>query len=220
MFKKLCLAAAFVLSSGLIVQAADEKVVPEPAPIQQNFLTVEVPIYSQKLRFKLPTDWKHANTSQNEKTYLIEFVPKGEGLSDWKNLFSLQGVKDFDPAIKPEDVANSVASSFAEICPKTVVFTKIGARFLNDQEAFLAIIGCADMPEDNPTGLKKGMAEISYYVFIKGKRDLYIAHKSIRGAGFTPDKFPPFVEQAIGEMKNFFPIEFCALESGKGQCEK
>lgn len=214
MFKKITI-AAFVFILGIInVHAADQPTDP------QNFVVAEIPIFSQKLRFKLPTDWQHAHTSQNDKSYLIEFIPKTENINSWENLFAIQGFKDFDQNVKPEQVADSVANNFVKACPETVIYSKLGERYLNGQQAFLAIIGCSVMPEDHATNLKKGMSEISYYVFVKGKQDLYFAQKSIRGPGFTPDKFPPFVEESIADMKNFFPIEFCALDSAQGQCIK
>lgn len=219
--KKVYLIAAFLMLAIGNVWAADEAAKPaDGAQSTPNFAVIEVPIYAQKLRFKMPTDWKHVNTKQNDKAYLLEFVPFDEDLVGWTNLFSVQGAKDFDPAIKPEDVANTVVKNFFEICPESVIYTKVGSQFISGQEAFIAIIGCAEMPKDNITGLKKGMSEISYYVFIKGQRDLYIAHKSVRGPGFSPDKFPPFVEEAMADLKDFLPLEFCKLSSPRGTCEQ
>lgn len=214
MLKKIIITTFIIIISTINSHAAEQ------AKNPQNFIVAEIPIFSQKLRFKLPTDWQHAHTSQNDKSYLIEFIPKTENINNWKNLFSIQAFKDFNPNLTPEQVANSVANNFTKTCPEAVIYTKLGERFLNGQQSFLAIIGCSIVPKDHATNLKKGMSEISYYVFIKGKNDLYFAQKSIRGAGFTPDKFPPFVEESIAEMKNFFPIEFCSLDSVQGQCIK
>lgn len=200
----------FMASSAM---AADEDAV-------QNFVTAEIPIFSQKLRFKIPTDWQHAQTNQSETAYLIEFIPKDETIDNWKNLFSLQGIRNFNLTVSPEQVADSVASNFANTCPNSVIYNKLGARILDEQNAFLAIIGCSNLPNDHQTNLKAGMSEISYYVFVAGQHDLYIAHKSIRGAGFTGADFPPFVAQSIKDMLNFFPIEFCSLDSELGQCNK
>lgn len=215
MFKKLTLAALIVMSAATSGYAADEAT--EPA---QNYSIAEIPIFSQKLRFKLPTDWQLVQSKQNGKTYLIEFIPKDEKIESWTNLFSIQGFQDFDPKSKPQDVADSVYRGFSKLCPETSIYSKIGERVLNGQDAYLAVIGCAEMPNDHSTNLKKGMSEISYYVFIKGEKDLYFAQKSIRGAGFSNDKFPPFVNEAIIEMNNFFPIEFCTLDSPRGKCLK
>lgn len=215
MLKKLTLAALIIMSAATSGFAADEA-----TPPKLNYSIAEVPIFSQKLRFKLPTDWQHVQSKQNGSTYLIEFIPKDEKIESWKNLFSIQGFQDFDPETKPQDVADSVHRGFAKLCPETSVYTKIGERVLNGQDAFLAVIGCAEMPNDHATNLKKGMSEIAYYVFIKGTKDLYFAQKSIRGAGFTNDVFPPFVNDAILEMTDFFPIEFCTLDSPRGTCLK
>lgn len=215
MLKKLTLAAFIFISSATIAHAADEAAAPE-----QNYAIAEVPIFSQKLRFKVPTDWQHVQSNQNGNTYLIEFIPKDEKIESWTNLFSVHGFQDFDPEATPKDVADSVFRGLIKLCPETAIYTKVGERVLNGQDAFLAIIGCAEMPDDHSTNLKKGMSEISYYVFIKGKKDLYFAQKSIRGEAFSIDKFPPFVNAAIVEMKNFFPIEFCTLDSPRGVCVK
>lgn len=193
--------------------AADE-------PVAQTHIVAEIPIFAQKLRFKLPIDWQHAHTSQNEAAYLIEFIPQNEDLKSWTNLFSIQGIRDFDPLITPEQVAQSVATNFQKTCPDAMIYKNIGARVLDNHNAFLTVMGCSNIPADHSSGIKAGMSEITYYVFIKGSRDLYIAHKSVRGAGFSGDSLPTFVEQAISDMKNFFPIEFCNLDSAKGQCSK
>lgn len=214
MFRKITLAALIFMASALTVFAADE---PDTA---QNFIVAEIPIFSQKLRFKLPISWQRAHTSQNEKSFVIEFIPKDEAIDNWENLFSIQGFKDFNPDVTPLDVANSVANNFIKNCPQSAIYTKIGERVLNGHQAFLAIIGCSEMPQDHASNLKKGMSEISYYVFVKGTKDLYFAQKSIRGTGFAPEKFPEFVEKSIRDMKNFFPIEFCTLDSAQGRCEK
>ncbi|MBL1419790.1 MAG: hypothetical protein COC24_004695 [Alphaproteobacteria bacterium] len=214
MFKKITLAVLIFITSTVNIFAADEPAQP------QNFVVAEIPIFSQKLRFKLPTDWQHAHTSQNDKSYLIEFIPKDEDIKNWKNLFSVQGFKDFNPAVSPEDIANNVANNFAKDCPQNTVYIKIGEQVLNGHDAFMAIIGCSVMPQDHATNLKKGMSEISYYVFIKGQQDLYFTQKSIRSAGFPSENLPDSVKKSTEEMKNFFPIEFCSLESAQGRCEK
>lgn len=183
-------------------------------------IIAEIQIFSQKLRFRLPHDWKHAFTDQNAKLYLVEFIPKAEQKENWTNLYSIQGHKDFNPAIKPEDVSDKIARAFYNTCPETTIYSKIGAKLIHKHEAFFAVIGCSKMPKDDKTGLKKGMAEISYYAFIKGKRDLYIIHKSVRGEGFAPDKLPKYVEQSIKDLKYFFPMELCDANSSKGTCKQ
>jgi len=41
---------------------------------------VIIPIYNQKLAFRLPTDWKPAFKDQNANMFLIEFTPKNESI--------------------------------------------------------------------------------------------------------------------------------------------
>ncbi|PCI84620.1 MAG: hypothetical protein COB24_14520 [Hyphomicrobiales bacterium] len=214
MFKKITLAALILIISAVNIFAADEPAHP------QNFVVAEIPIFSQKLRFKLPTDWQHAHTSQNDNSYLIEFIPKDEDIKNWKNLFSIQAFKDFDPTVSPEDIANNVANNFAKDCPQNSIYNKIGEQVLDGYDAFEAIIGCAALSNDHATNLKKGMSEISYYIFIKGQKDLYFAQKSIRGAGFPFENFPDSVKKSIDEIKNHLPIEFCNLDSAQGKCQK
>lgn len=191
----------------------------EPATSAKPFMViVEVPIFSQKIRFNLPTDWVHTHTSQNEAAYLIEFTPKNENPKQWNNLFSIQGVKNFNPESSPEQVSDFIAQNLVKNCPDAAVYTKIGERNLSSHLAYLSLIGCSSVPADIDIGLTDGMSEIAYYAIIKGKNDLYIAHKSIRSESFEGDSFPAVIESAIEDMKAFFPIEFCALESPKGQC--
>lgn len=211
---RLFFVATFALFGGVGSGFAAEKSKPLPS------VAAEVPIYSQKIRFQLPSDWKHIFTDQTDDSYLIEFIPKKSSLENWTDLFSLQGHKGFKGSLTPEQVSNNIATGFVKTCPKTAIYTKLGARKIDGHDAFLSVIGCSNMPSDGVAGLKKGMSEISYYVVMQGDADLYVAHKSVRGVGFKPNKFPPFVEASIEGMKLFFPFKFCKLDSPRGQCKK
>ncbi len=181
-------------------------------------ITVEIPIYSQKIRFSIPFEWQYAFTDQNASNYLVEFIPKTETIENWTHLFTLQGIKNYDPEVKLIDIANQTASKFVKICPDNAVYTPIGQQKIHHHNAFSAIIGCANMPNNAATKLKVGMSEISHFIFVRGKKDLYIIQKSIRSNAFENTSFPSHIEVAIADMKNFFPIELCNLNSPRGQC--
>lgn len=183
-------------------------------------VTVEIPIFSQKVRFSLPDGWKNNKAKQFKQSFLAEFTPVDEELDSWTNLFALQAHQNFDPTISPEQVSDSYAAGFVKLCPKSVIYSKLKAQQINGHQAYLSLMGCANMPVDTVSGLKKGMSEISFYIFVKGTKDLYIFQKSLRGDGFDPENLPASIKQSVNEMKSFSPMQFCNLDSPKGKCLK
>jgi hypothetical protein len=66
----------------LSVSAAEIEHV-DAIPEDVKFVAVVIPIYSQKISFNLPTDWKAAFQDQNSGAFLVEFIPQDEVIENW-----------------------------------------------------------------------------------------------------------------------------------------
>ncbi|WP_211826671.1 hypothetical protein [Kistimonas asteriae] len=179
-----------------------------------------IPIYSQRLAFRLPTDWKPAFQDQKSNMFMIEFTPKNETIQSWSNMFSVQGFKNLASKANSEQFLDNLASRFQATCGEYLVYEKIGSPIIDGFKSTTAILGCSKLPDSHPTGVKKGQSEIGYYYSIQGKKDIYLIHKSVRGDAFDPTSTPLTRENIASFIAPFNSIELCKNTGGQGQCNK
>jgi len=181
---------------------------------------VIIPIYSQKLAFRLPTDWKPAFKDQNANMFMIEFTPKNESIKSWSNLLSLQGFKNLAARGSSEQFLDQLASVFKSTCGEYLIYEKIDSPIIDGYESTSAILGCSKMPKSHQSGVKKGQSEVGYYHSIRGEKDIYFIHKSIRGDSFENSKPPLTKDNVASFFKSFMPIELCQNSGGQAECIK
>lgn len=190
--------------------------------IPKNVKSVKavIPIYSQRVAFRLPTDWKPAFQDQNSNMFMIEFTPKDESIKSWKNMLSVQGFKNLASRASSEQFLDNLASRFKITCGEYLVYEKVGSPVIDGFNSTTAILGCSKLPNSHPTGAKKGQSEIGVYYSIQGEKDIYLIHKSIRGEAFEPASTPITKENLVSYIEPFGPIELCKNTGGQGQCNK
>ena len=189
-------------------------------PSDIDSVKVVIPIYSQRIAFRLPTTWKAASHDQNANVFLIEFTPNNENINSWSNLVSVQGFRNLAERGNSEQFLDSLASRFEAVCGENVVYEKIDALLIDGYKSTTAILGCSDLPSDQPTDIGRGQSEIGYYFSIEGEKDIYLIHKSIRGSAFEVEE-PPFNKDNISSfIQEFMPIELCKNTGGLGVCNK
>ena len=179
-----------------------------------------IPIYSQRIAFNLPTDWKVAFQDQNEQMFMIEFIPKNENIENWTNMVSVQGFKNFASQVSSKQFLDHLAAKFESTCTDALVYKNIDSPLIDGYQSSTAILGCADLPSAHHTGLKAGQSEIGYYYSIQGKKDIYLIHKSIRGNAFESEASPLTRENIASFINPFMPIELCNNNGAQTECNK
>ena len=181
-------------------------------------ITSSTPIFSQKIEHNLPAGWKpvHENTSAID--YILEFVPNGETVEKWNTMFTIQGSKGTANKLSPKDFLTLAANMHVNICGNKTVFELLEKQTISGFDAQSAVIGCGSIPKDHPSGMKKGMGEIAYYIAVKGTDDYYLFHKSMRGKEYDP-KNPPLTKKNAEEfIADFMPLRLCKKESKPTEC--
>lgn len=165
-----------------------------------------LPVFGQQLGFTLPPGWKQAHHEERAGMFTAEFVPEQEALTQWSALFCVQGFKDMAQSVSPERFLDAMAETYKSSCEGEVVYQKLGETQIDGHGGFHAILGCTTMPnvhgvtQFNPKAYASNpQGEIGYYTAVSGDNDLYLLHKSIRGAVFTLDK-PPLQADNSGEF--------------------
>lgn len=151
----------------------------------------ELSIFSKTVSFELPVGWDMAFNSSKGQMFKAEFVPAGETLNDWSDLFCIQGFEGLADNIQADQFLNDFVKTYEDTCQGEVIYDQLGMTQIGGQEAYHGIIGCtvmANFLQNRGTGKQQG--EIGYYAVIKGSEDLYLLHKSMRGDVFNEQSAP------------------------------
>lgn len=166
----------------------------------------QLAIFSQTIHFSLPLDWKLAFSQQQGAMYSAEFVPNTQSLHSWSSMLCVQGFKGMAENIEPQTFIETMAEVYLESCQGEMVFEPLVSSALNGHETARAIIGCTNMPNTHIKSVdgiafkeNSTLGEIGYYMAVRGKHDLFLIHKSVRGDAFNKDN-PPFQAENYQEF--------------------
>lgn len=156
-----------------------------------------LPIFSQKLSFYLPNDWRLAFSQSENGMFSAEFLPPKEQLQNWSSMVCIQGFKDLSANIDPRYFLDMMAEAYRDNCHGDVLYVRVDDEFIDGHETASAIMGCTRMPNTHLKGLQANaykalehLGEIGHYTAVKGENDLYLIHKSMRGEEFTSASAP------------------------------
>ncbi len=203
----------------LSVSAAEIELV-DAIPEDVESITAVIPVFGQKVSFSFPTNWQSAYRHEQAGAFLVEFIPKGEVLDNWQNLFAIQGFEKGADKTKPIDLLDGLALRLKESCGQYSVYEQLGHLTVSKHKAFAAIMGCSNSSDTKNSSSKKGKSELGYYIAIQGKQDYYLIHKSIRGDSFDKDNAPINPDNADDFIAEFMPIELCQLGGEEHECNK
>ncbi|MBI1194888.1 MAG: hypothetical protein GC138_03445 [Gammaproteobacteria bacterium] len=191
--------------------AETKKTEKQAAPAK--FTRVVLPIYSQKVAFKIPAAWKEVFKEQKDGVYTIEYVPGKQDKSSWTRMVSVQGFENLAGKVTAVAFVNKLQANFQNTCGKDLVAEPLGETVIDGYKAFSAILGCSKMPG-------KDWSEVGFYAAIQGDKDLYLIRKSARLAAFEHKKSPLTKATTSKFIANILPIELCKAGGRPGQCQK
>ncbi|WP_119968391.1 hypothetical protein [Shewanella japonica] len=169
----------------------------------------ELSIFSNKVSFVLPTGWKMAFNAERGTMYKAEFVPAGESLSDWSDLFCIQGFEGLADNIESAQFLDNFADTYQQSCQGEVVYNQLGMTQIGGKEAYHGIIGCTAMKNlYGGATSRKQQGEIGYYAVIKDTDDLYLMHKSMRGSVFSQSNPPLNASNHRDFISNMLAVKF------------
>src|SRR3954470_18435939 len=87
------------------------------------------PIYSQLVRFSMPSNFAVVYENGNADNYIREAVLKGETVNAWTQMITVTGAKGLarNRQVTPESFAAAIASGFKKACPDTFDAKPLGA---------------------------------------------------------------------------------------------
>ncbi|MGB4811594.1 MAG: hypothetical protein WBP13_03805 [Methylophilaceae bacterium] len=170
---------------------------------------VMIPIFSQKIAFKLPLTWKTGSENRSDNSYMIELIPINENIESWQSLIVIQGFKGLAKNITPDKYIATTVENYKGVCGKDLIYEALDKTVIDGFSTQIAILGCAKLPNAN-TG------EVSYWTVIQGSNDLYVIQKAVRFSG----KNPLTRANAHDFIAMLLPIELCSAGGEKLDCNK
>jgi hypothetical protein len=165
----------------------------EKSKVEKVFL--QMPVFSQGIQCGIPKTWNYMKPEYERLTkdsYMVEYIPKGQDINNWQDLFTIQGFKNaiLDKKFNKELMLKYISDMLIKISKENFVFKVISKENIDGYPAFIVLMGLSNSPDNHASGVKTGQAEISLYAFIDGKNDLYLIHKGWRMPAFFKDKIP------------------------------
>ncbi len=147
----------------------------------QKELKSVIRIFSQTVAFSIPTKpfYKPVFKKQQRGHFIIEFVPEGQSLKKWTDMYTLQGFQGFARknmnAMKMMDM---LKYNFKKRFSDRIHFQELYRRDLAGDKGIMFVVGIpASKALDLPGYLRK-RGEVALYIVIKGKEDIYLIHRS------------------------------------------
>ena len=136
MLKKLIIIFAMCMSSNLY--AADDKASFDKtiADIPGDTVNSVIRVYSQTIGYPFPKEWgvNPAYKNQKDNHFIIEFLPKGQALADWKDMFTIQGFQNLarNKDLTPERMILALRQQFNSVAPgiSNRIFSAISVNWL------------------------------------------------------------------------------------------
>jgi len=186
---------------------------PNEAEDKQTKKSVSIPIFTQIIVLTLPPDWSikpvHENVTQQH--YIVEYLPKGQTLTNWHEMITLQGFKNLAsaPQMSPKVLLSMLGNQIRKVCSDSFVVKYISSKNVDSYNAMSAVIGCGEVPNNHPSGIKKGQGEFGYYVAIKGNNEMYLVNRSWRGGAYSIETMPIDQDDLSTWISNFKTIKVC-----------
>lgn len=172
----------------------------------------------ERMFVDIPKDWLKGHEAQRGRTHLIEFVPRGQTVTDWTDMASLtilQGMKHI-PFL---DFMDKNRSILAKQCGQ-VNLVKPKFKSENEYQVMLFGLECIDgksFPGAPQIAVKK--FEFMMFKVIKGQKHLYIVQRTWHG-NEKPKDYPPTSTDAMRSWLAFLDgAELCNVASHNRTCK-
>jgi hypothetical protein len=173
------------------------------SPALGQAVTVVTPIYSQLVAFPTPADFKADYESEQQGTYILEFVPRAETVNTWSQMVTVTGAAGLAGQIPVEEFAERLASGYRNACPQTFAALKLDDPVIDGAVAvFAGYLGC---------GSTGAQSEAMVFVIVQGRSEVYSLQWAERGPALTAPPNPdPAIwltrADALGQMRLCDPV--------------
>lgn len=163
-------------------------------------------VYGQPLALELPENWIKVHDKELGGMHSLEFVPEGQTMSDWSELICLQAFQGMAERLRVVDFLDEFSLRYQEACKGEWLYEPLGEL----EHGAHALMGCSRIADQHSrTKNTKLFAEMGYYQVIQGTDELYLIHRSSRGADFNSlrNEYQTPANVKIQSLKLNLPVE-------------
>lgn len=186
------------LTFGLAMVAATAVAAP-PQPAQTRLA-----LFTRELRFTLPAGFVEATNRSNDTHVLIEYVPKGETVANWRRMVTVQAYRGLgsSPATSAAIARQAFYPAACRIGP---IYRDGGEQALGGGlRRSLIVNGCASLPAGAYPKALAGAGEQDFIAMFRDGETVWTLNYAERGAPFPVRKPPRPVAQAQAVMQQIF----------------
>jgi hypothetical protein len=135
---------------------------------------ITLPIFSQRISFHTPKEWRLLGETAGQSTYSASFLPVSESLSNWKSMITVHGFRKPEKERRIGTIFGEVVEQYQARCRTALVTDKWSSYKVGTQDVLVFAIECN---ED-----LRGAQERGYFLVIQGKPSLYVLAYAEHGA--------------------------------------
>jgi hypothetical protein len=180
---------------------------------QPKLINATIPAFSQKVSFKFLEHWKTAFQKQQGNVFILELIPKDQDLKNWKNMFIFSAYKGLAMKLPLSQAQKMEADSIKKRCPKDFISQKAKIPQAQGYLTQSVIMGCLKHPTLGPK-----ISELAVYLYIRGKKDIYMFKKAVRSPS-SQNLF--FTKENIKlKARELYQIRICKNDGASPTCKE
>ena len=99
-----------------------------------------IPLFSQKLQFKIKKGWKVGSQQSNQGVFLLELIPENEQIDTWTQLLVISAYKGMASRLSAHEAYKVEAESVVRSCPADAINSIIKLPNAQGYDAVSAIV--------------------------------------------------------------------------------
>lgn len=174
-------------------------------------VTSITPVFSQIVSFAMPSGFVGISENTQDGVYMRESILKGQTLSNWTQMLTLAGFKDFAKNSQLDLVtfSNAYIRQMVNKCGPSSMGGKVADIKIGAYDGLISFMACA-----KATYSDKSYSEETLFLSIKGDSDYYVILLAERG---EPTESTPTFDQPkwINKFNQIKPIKLCPRVPGE-----
>lgn len=190
------LLTATVLGSSAAVSA--------PTDRSANGTMINIPLFARTLNFRLPPGFILANRKTNDTNVLIEYVPKGQSVTNWTRLVTVQAYRGLGAS--PETSAQIAHRAFYPAACRIGKIFHMGPEqpVSGPLQQMVIANGCASLPAGAYPKALAGAGEQDFILMFRDQETIYTLNYAVRGASFEGKPPPVDVQEGKHILRETF----------------
>jgi hypothetical protein len=198
------------VATGLLCACALASHAETPATMPASVGVIS-PVFSQLVRFSMPSTFIAVSEDTRDAFYIREAVPRGETVESWTQMITITGSRGMARIANftPQKLAASIAMGFKKACPESLTLKDLGATKFGDQDAYMAVASCGKVNSS-----ADGHSETALIIAVAGATDAYTIQWAERK---PPAPAGADIDETIwrGRLRELMPIRLCAIVPGE-----